>query len=105
MMLSRTRRGGRCRGGSPAALRAALALFAGGVLLLPGLWSPLAAGVLFRDCVSGSDGSITCDTQPTGNTLFDDEAARFGLLNNASPGWSEFDPYAGYDGEFGGGED
>jgi len=74
-------------------------------LTLPGFWSPLEAGVLFQDCVSGSDGSISCDTVPTGNTLMDDEAARYGLLNNASAGWSEFDPYAGYDGEFGGGED
>ena len=45
---------------------------------------------------SPADGAITCDTVPTGNTLADDEAARFGLFANASPGWNEFDPYAGY---------
>jgi hypothetical protein len=28
--------------------------------------------------------------------LADDEAARFGLFANASPGWNEFDPYSGY---------
>jgi hypothetical protein len=39
---------------------------------------------------------------PTGNTLFDDEAARYGLLRDASPGWSEFDPYEGLEDEFGG---
>ena len=45
-----------------------------------------------------------CNTQPTGNTLMDDEAARYGLFNEASPGWSEFDPYQGYDDMFGGNE-
>jgi hypothetical protein len=64
--------------------------------------SPLQAGVRFENCVTGADGAITCDTVPTGNTLADDEAARFGLFANASPGWNEFDPYAGYDDDFGG---
>ena len=45
---------------------------------------------------------MTCNTQPTGNTLMDDEAARYGLFNEASPGWAEFDPYEGYDDMFGG---
>ena len=58
--------------------------------------SPLRAGVHFENCVTAADGAITCDTVPTGNTLADDEAARFGLFANASPGWNEFDPYAGY---------
>lgn len=60
------------------------------------------AGVLFENCVGGPDGSITCDTVPTGDTLFDAEAARDGLLQNASPGWSEFDPYEGFEDDFGG---
>ena len=64
--------------------------------------SPLQAGVRFENCVNGADGSITCDTVPTGNTLANDEAARFGLFANASPGWNEFDPYAGYEDDFGG---
>ena len=63
---------------------------------------PGHAGVRFDNCVSAADGSISCDTVPTGNTLADDEAARFGLFDNASPGWSEFDPYAGYEDDFGG---
>ena len=63
---------------------------------------PSLAGVRFENCVTAADGSITCDTVPTGNTLADDEAARFGLFDNASPGWSEFDPYAGYEDDFGG---
>lgn len=62
------------------------------------------ANVLFENCVTGADGSITCDTVPTGNTLMNDVDARYGLLQNASPGWSEFDPYQGYDDDFGGNE-
>jgi hypothetical protein len=59
------------------------------------------ADVQFENCVNGSDGSITCDTVPTGRTYLDDKDARYGLLQNASPGWSEFDPYEGYNDEFG----
>jgi hypothetical protein len=78
-------------------------LFRAGLLvLLLAAASPLQAGVRFENCVTGADGSITCDTVPTGNTLADDEAARFGLFANASPGWNEFDPYAGYEDDFGG---
>jgi len=32
----------------------------------------------------------------------DDESARYGLCNEASPGWAEYDPYEGYDDMFGG---
>ncbi len=79
------------------------AIAAVALLLLPlTLSRAVRAGVQFENCVHGSDGSITCDTVPTGNTLFDDEAARYGLLRDASPGWSEFDPYEGLDDEFGG---
>jgi hypothetical protein len=63
---------------------------------------PGHAGVRFENCVTAADGSISCDTVPTGNTLANDEAARYGLLDNASPGWSEFDPYGGYGEDFGG---
>jgi len=63
---------------------------------------PLRAGVRFENCVTAADGAVSCDTVPTGNTLADDEAARFGLFSNASPGWNEFDPYAGYEDDFGG---
>jgi len=77
---------------------------AAGVAVLAAATLPLAAhaGVQFENCVRGSDGSITCDTVPTGNTLLNDESARYGLLNDASPGWSEFEPYEGLDDEFGG---
>ena len=62
------------------------------------------AGVVFDDCVTAADGSITCDTRPTGNTLMDDEAARYGLFDQASPGWAEYNPYEGYDQMLGGGD-
>jgi len=73
-------------------------------LLILGLLTaaPAEAGVRFENCATASDGSISCDTVPTGNTLMRDEDARFGLLDNASPGWAEFDPYAGYEDDFGG---
>lgn len=74
----------RCLG--PAVLL--LGLF-GSPLLLP---AAARADVRFDNCVTGSDGSVTCDTRPEGNTLMDDEAARFGLLDGGNPGWPEFDP-------------
>ena len=66
--------------------------------------TPLRAEVEFTDCQPLADGGITCNTEPTGNTLLDDEAAREGLFNEASPGWSEFEPYEGDDEMFGGNE-
>ena len=57
------------------------------------------AGIDFTGCTSGPDGSITCNTVPTGNTLTDDIDARYGLDDEASPGWSEFEPYQGFDDE------
>jgi hypothetical protein len=73
------------------------------VLLAPvALALPGVAGVVFENCQTAADGSISCDTRPTGNTLMDDEAARYGLFDQASPGWAEFDPYEGYDDMFGG---
>jgi hypothetical protein len=59
------------------------------------------AGVRFDDCSTEADGSITCDTRPTGSTLDADVDARFGLSDEASPGWNEFQPYEGFDEDFG----
>ncbi|MEA5414814.1 hypothetical protein [Synechococcus sp. BA-132 BA5] len=80
------------------------ALSLAGVLLLSLIGGAAGglANVQFENCVTGADGSITCDTVPTGNTLMNDVDARYGLLQNASPGWSEFEPYQGYDDDFGG---
>lgn len=60
------------------------------------------ADVRVQNCAPAPGGGITCDTRPEGNTLFNDEAARFGLFNDASPGWDEFNPYQGVDQMLGG---
>lgn len=75
-----------------------------GFVLLGLLLAPIGAraDVRFDNCVPAAGGGITCDTRPEGNTLFKDEAARYGLLNDASPGWDEFNPYQGMDQMFGG---
>ena len=72
--------------------------------LLPGLASPGRADVVFDNCQPLADGGLTCDTRPTGNTLLNEEAARYGLFDQASPGWNEFEPYGGYDEMLGGNE-
>lgn len=64
---------------------------------------PARSGVVFENCSTGPDGAVSCDTRPTGNTLDDDEAARYGLFVQASPGWAEYNPYEGYDQMLGGG--
>lgn len=69
--------------------------------LLPLRLAPASAGVQFENCVRGAGGSITCDTVPTGDTLLTDKDAQFGLFQNASPGWNEFNPFQGYDEDFG----
>jgi hypothetical protein len=48
---------------------------------------------------------MSCDTRPTGNTLMNDQDARYGLLDQASPGWQEFEPFQGDDEMFGGFDD
>lgn len=80
--------------------RSALAVGAISIGLL--LAQPSRAGVEFDNCQPSADGGISCDTRPTGNTQMDDEAARYGLFNDASPGWSEFDPDQGFEDDLGG---
>jgi hypothetical protein len=63
--------------------------------------TPARAGVQFENCVRGPGGSLTCDTVPTGDTLLNDRDAQFGLFQNASPGWNEFNPFQGDDEDFG----
>jgi len=79
----------------------ALAGAIGAALILSA--GPVRAGVLFENCVTGPDGAISCDTRPTGNTRLNDEAARYGLFDQASPGWAEYNPYQGDDQMLGGG--
>lgn len=78
----------------------ALALLGWGAASLPA-----SAGVRFENCVQAADGSISCDSAPTGNTYLRDKDALYGLFSQASPGWNEFEPYQGYDEDLGGGED
>ncbi len=63
------------------------------------LVAPAFAGVEFDNCQPSGDGGVTCDTRPTGNTRMDDQDVRYGLLDQATPGWREFDPVGG-EGEF-----
>ena len=70
-------------------------------LLLALCSAPVFAGVEFTGCTDGPDGSVTCNTEPTGNTLTDEIDARFDLDSEASPGWSEFNPDQGFDDDFG----
>ncbi len=44
-----------------------------------------------------SDGGITCNTVPEVNTRMQMIDGESGLLDEASPGWSEYDPYEGYE--------
>jgi len=82
----------------PRSLLAALSL----LVVLSG---PSAlAGVVFDNCQPTADGGVTCDTRPTGNTRMDAFDARYGLLDEASPGWNEFEPFQGDDDMFGGNE-
>ena len=87
----------------PRNLASSLALVGLALGLTPGL-TPVRADVVFQNCVPVAGGGITCDTRPEGNTLMNDEAARYGLFDQASPGWDEFEPYQGYDDMFGGNE-
>lgn len=80
----------------PAMARLPAALIVLGLLSLP---LAAVAQVRFIDCAPTPDGGISCDTQPEGDTLLDDEAARFGLFQGASPGWNEFLPYGDGDGD------
>ena len=58
------------------------------------------ADARFENCVTGLMGRSPANG-PTGKTLINDVEARYGLLQNASPGGSEFDLYEGYDDDFG----
>lgn len=58
--------------------------------------TPGQAGVVFDNCQTLPGGAVSCNTRPTGNTRDNDEAARYGLFDEASPGWNEFDPDEGY---------
>jgi hypothetical protein len=71
-----------------------LALTSG--VLVVACTTPGQAGVVFDNCQTLPGGAVSCNTRPTGNTRDNDEAARYGLFDQASPGWNEYDPYEGY---------
>ena len=73
-----------------------LALASGGLVVACAM--PGQAGVVFDNCQTLPGGAVSCNTRPTGNTRDNDEAARYGLFDQASPGWNEYDPYGGYNG-------
>ena len=62
----------------------------------------LRAQVRFDDCQPVAGGGITCNTVPYGNTRMQMIDGEFGLLDQASPGWAEYDPYEGYEDMLGG---
>ena len=55
------------------------------------------AQVRFDDCEPSAAGGVTCNTVPEGNTRMQMIDGESGLLDEASPGWSEYDPYQGYE--------
>ena len=63
---------------------------------------PALAQVRFDDCQPVAGGGITCNTVPYGNTRADMIDGEFGLMDQASPGWAEYNPYEGYDDMLGG---
>ncbi|QNI59593.1 hypothetical protein SynBIOSU31_02731 [Synechococcus sp. BIOS-U3-1] len=66
------------------------------------LVNPVQAQVRFDDCQPVAGGGITCNTVPYGNTRADMIDGEFGLMDQASPGWAEYNPYEGYDDMLGG---
>ena len=66
------------------------------------LVSSVRAEVRFDDCQPVAGGGITCNTVPYGNTRADMIDGEFGLMDQASPGWAEYNPYEGYDDMLGG---
>ena len=58
--------------------------------------------VRFDDCQPAAGGGITCNAVPYGNTRADMIDGEFGLMDQASPGWAEYNPYEGYDDMLGG---
>ena len=66
------------------------------------LVSPADAQIRFDDCQPAAGGGITCNTVPYGNTRTNMIDGEYGLLDQASPGWAEYNPYEGYDDMLGG---
>ena len=61
------------------------------------LANPVRGQVRFDDCQPVAGGGITCNTVPYGKTRDDVIDGEFGLMDQASPGWAEYNPNEGYD--------
>jgi hypothetical protein len=72
------------------------------ITISAGLDRSVRAQVRFDDCQPVAGGGITCNTVPYGNTRADMIDGEFGLMDQASPGWAEYNPYEGYDDMLGG---
>ena len=66
------------------------------------LANPVNAQIRFDECQPAAGGGITCNTVPYGNTRANMIDGEYGLLDQASPGWAEYNPYEGYDDMLGG---
>mgnify|MGYP003326311035 CR=1 FL=1 len=60
------------------------------------------AQVRFDDCQPIAGGGVTCNTVPYGNTRAQMIDGEYDLLDQASPGWAEYDPSEGYEDMLGG---
>jgi len=72
------------------------------LLALVAVAMPSRAQVRFDDCKPIAGGGVTCDTVPYGNTRLQMLDGEYQLLDQASPGWAEYDPYEGYEDMLGG---
>ena len=72
------------------------------LLILVALAGPCRAQVRFDDCKPIAGGGVTCNTVPYGNTRMQMVDGEYQLLDQASPGWAEYDPYEGYKDMLGG---
>jgi hypothetical protein len=72
------------------------------LLALVAMAMPCQAQVRFDDCKPIAAGGVTCDTVPYGNTRLQMLDGEYQLLDQASPGWAEYDPYEGYEDMLGG---
>ena len=51
----------------------------------------------FDDCTPLDGGGVTCNTVLYGNTRMQMIDGEYDLMDQASPGWAEYDPYEGYE--------
>ena len=72
------------------------------VTITTSLANPVRGQVRFDECQPVGGGGITCKTVPYGNTRANMIDGELSLMDQASPGWAEYNPYEGYDDILGG---